>query len=311
MAKKLTQEKIIEQFKQIHGNTYDYSLVNYKNDSSKIKIICKDHGIFEQQVACHKRQKQGCPKCGRKKVNDIIKTRLIGNNKFIERIEQIFGKNIFDYSKLNYQGAHKEVTLICKKCNNIETKSPIVWYKGFGCLKCQGNKVGKKLWTTDKFIEKAKIIHNNLYNYDKVIYIGNSNKIEIICSKHGSFFQIPNIHLNSKSGCPKCQTSKGENQIAVWLKENNITYEYQYNIKINNSNHYYDFYLSKYNIIIEYNGLQHYKPIKFFGGQEGFNYLQERDKLKKEYCEQNNIKMIIISYKDNIEQILNKTIYET
>ena len=135
MAKRLTTQEIISRFKNIHGSTYDYSLVNYQGDSKKVKIICKIHGMFEQQPACHIRQKQGCPKCGREKVNNIIKTRLVGNNKFTKRIDQIFGKDTFDYSKLNYQGAHKDVTLICKKCGNIETKVPNVWYRGFGCLK--------------------------------------------------------------------------------------------------------------------------------------------------------------------------------
>jgi hypothetical protein len=57
-------------------------------------------------------------------------------------------------------------------------------------------------------------------------------------------------------------------------------------------------------MVIEYNGLQHYKPIKFFGGQKGFNYLQSRDKVKEQYCLDNNIKLLVISYKDDIENKL-------
>lgn len=98
MAKRLTTKNVIDKFESIHGSTYDYSLVDYQGDSKKVKIICRTHGIFEQQPACHIRQKQGCPRCGREKVNNIIKTRLLGNNKFIERIEKIFGKDIFDYN---------------------------------------------------------------------------------------------------------------------------------------------------------------------------------------------------------------------
>jgi hypothetical protein len=90
------------------------------------------------------------------------------------------------------------------------------------------------------------------------------------------------------------------------LNKNNINYIFQHQVKIGNSYHYYDFYLPKHNIIIEYNGMQHYKPIKFFGGQKGFDYLKERDNIKKEYCQNQNIKLIIISYKDNIEETLNQ-----
>lgn len=306
MAKKTTTQEIINKFKNTHGEIYDYSLVDYQGDSKKVKIICEIHGIFKQQVAAHLRQKQGCPKCGREKVNKIIRTRLISNDKFINKIEKIFGKNTFDYSKLNYQGAHNNVTLICKKCNNIETKAPSVWYRGFGCLKCQGNIVGKKLPTTENFIERAKKVHGSKYDYNKVIYTGISNKVEIICPKHGSFFQEPNVHVNMKCNCPECNVSKGEEAISIWLNNQNINYIFQYKIKINNSYHYYDFYLPKYNILIEYNGLQHYQSVKYFGGQKTFKYLQERDKTKKEYCEQNNIQLLIISYKDDIECILNK-----
>lgn len=308
MSKRLTTQEIIERFENIHGTTYNYFLVDYQGDSKKVKIICTIHGMFEQQPACHIRQKQGCPKCSREKVNNVIRNRLIGNQKFIERIEKIFGKDIFDYSQLDYKGAHISVILICNKCGNIENKSPTVLYKGFGCLKCQGNVVGKKLLTTEEFIIRAKQIHGNKYDYSKTIYTGISNKIEIICSKHGSFFQEPNVHVNMKCNCPECNIYKGEEKVGIWLNNNFITYIYQYKIRINDSYHYYDFYLPKYNLLIEFNGAQHYKPIKFFGGLKAFEYLKERDKIKEKYCLDNKINLIILSYKDDIEQILNKTL---
>lgn len=311
MAKKLNQQDVINEFRKIHGDKYDYSLVEYKNDSSKIKIICSLHGIFEQQVAAHKRQNQGCPICGREKVNKIIRTRLVGNENFIKRIEKLFGKDVFDYSKLDYKGAHKEVTLICRKCNNVETKVPNVWYKGFGCLKCQCRRPNPKQITKEQFIERAREIHGNKYNYDKINYVTLYKDVEIICPKHSSFFQKPTIHIHSKSNCPECNVSKGEEQISIFLNTHNIKYIYQHKVKINNSYHYYDFYLPEYNIMIEYNGLQHYKPISFFGGQRGFNYLQERDGIKKEYSLANELNLIILSYKDDIEEILNKTLYIT
>lgn len=89
---------------------------------------------------------------------------------------------------------------------------------------------------------------------------------------------------------------------------NNIEYIYQYQVKIKDSYHYYDFYLPKHNILIEYNGLQHYKPVVFFGGEKGFEYLKQRDKIKEKYCFDNQINLLILSYKDNIEKILNKTL---
>ena len=308
MAKRLTIEEIIKRFKNIHGTTYDYSLVNYQGDSKKVKIICSTHGMFEQQPACHIRQKQGCPKCGREKINNVIKARSIGNNEFIKRIENIFGKDTFDYSKLDYKGAHKDVTLICKKCGNVETKDPKSFYLGYGCLKCRPKQHNPKQTTKDQFITKSTKIHGVKYDYSKIKFTTLYEEVEIVCPKHGSFFQKPTVHIHSKSGCPKCQTSKGEEQIAIYLNDNNIKYNFQYKIQINNSYHYYDFYLPDYNIMIEFNGKQHYEPIKFFGGQEGFNYLQERDKIKENYCLENQIKLVIIRYDNNIEEIIKKNI---
>lgn len=304
MEKKLTVQDVINKFKNIHGSTYDYSLVNYQGDSKKVKIICNIHGIFEQQPACHIRQKQGCPKCGREKVNNIIKTRLVGNNEFIKRVEKIYGKDAFDYSELDYKGAHKDVTLICKKCNNVETKDPKSFYLGFGCLKCKPKQCNPKQTTKEQFIKRAKEIHGSRYDYSRIEYKTLYNGVEIICPKHGSFFQKPTTHIHSKSNCPECNIYKGEEAISIWLNQNNINYTYQYKVKINNSYHYYDFYLPEYNTIIEYNGIQHYKPIKFFGGQEAFEYLQSRDKIKKQYCLENQIKLLILHYKDDIEENL-------
>jgi len=305
MASKLTTKEIIEKFQKTHGTTYDYSLVDYKNDYEKVKIICKTHGIFEQQPGCHHRQKQGCPKCAREKINKIINNRLLSNDKFIEKIENIFGKDIFDYSKTEYKGAHKDITLICKKCGNVETKDPKSFYLGYGCLKCRNKQINPKQITKEHFLKKCKIIHGDKYDYSKINYISLYDKIEIICPKHGSFYQKPTIHIHCKSNCLECNISKGEEQISIWLNNNKINYIFQHQIKINNSYHYYDFYLPEYNIMIEYNGLQHYKPIKFFGGQDSFNYLKERDKIKKDYCLNNQIKLIIISYKEDIDEILN------
>ena len=141
--------------------------LNYQGDSKKVKIICKTHGMFEQQPACHIRQKQGCPKCGREKANNIIKTRLVGNDKFIERIEKTFGKDVFGYSKLDYQGAHKDVTLTCKKCGNVETKDPRSFYIGYGCLKCRVKQRNPKQITKEQFLERAIKIHGERYDYSK------------------------------------------------------------------------------------------------------------------------------------------------
>lgn len=228
----------------------------------------------------------------------------LDKNKFIERIENIFGVDKFDYSLLEYNGAHTKVKIICKNCGNIENKDPTNFYKGFGCLKCNIRRPNPKQITKDQFINRSKIIHGEKYDYSKMIFIDLYNNVEIICPHHGSFYTKPTIHMHFKSNCPECRTSKGEEQIGIWLNNQNKDYKFQYNVKINNSNHYFDFYIPKDNLIIEFNGEQHYKPVKFFGGDKGYTYLQERDKIKINYCIENNINILIISYSENLFQKL-------
>lgn len=114
------------------------------------------------------------------------------------------------------------------------------------------------------------------------------------------------MHLHYKSNCPECKSSKGEEEISLYLINHQISYIFQYKVNINNSNHYFDFYLPGYNTIVEFNGMQHYKPIEFFGGEKDYEILRDRDSIKKSYCEANGVNLLVISYNEDIKCILNK-----
>jgi hypothetical protein len=72
MKKRLNTENFIERAQKIHGEKYVYSLVKYINSTSKVKIICSEHGIFEQSYKGHILNKSGCPKCGLEKIKKVI-----------------------------------------------------------------------------------------------------------------------------------------------------------------------------------------------------------------------------------------------
>ena len=159
------------------------------------------------------------------------------------------------------------------------------------------------------FIEKSKKIHGDKYDYSLVNYIDQKIKIIIICSKHGEFKQQPKHHLEG-SGCPLCNDSKGERIILNYLKSNNLKYQYQ---KTFNNCKYiqklrFDFYLSDYNICIEYDGMQHFKSINFFGGDNELIKQKEKDKIKTNFCLENKIILIRIRYDQDIESILKEKI---
>lgn len=220
---------------------------------------------------------------------------------FIFKAKLIHGET-FNYSKVKYEGAHTKIIIICKKHGEF-TITPHNFLQHHICRECSNELISKIFLSSSKdFIEKAKLIHGDKYNYSKVNYINNKIKVVIICPIHGEFSQIPNNHLNSYN-CPICCESKGEKEISKILTEMKIGFERQRkfedckNIKALP----FDFFIESKNILIEFNGIQHYEFRKRFHRTiEGFYEQQIRDKLKADYCLANNIKLIIIKYNEPI-----------
>lgn len=301
---KLTTEEFIEKSHKVHGNKYSYDKTKYTIQKNKVIIICPIHGEFEQLPNNHLKGK-GCPKCAHEKLNKINTYSL---QEFIEKSNYVHNFK-YDYSKVNYTKASDQVIIICPIHGEFKQRASD-HLQGKGCYKCNG---GKK-YTNEEFIEKARQIHGNKYEYSKVEYINSTTKVCIICPEHGEFWQTPGSHINKKAGCPKCYIqSKGEISILKWLQQNNILFKQQFSININkevnkSGKAYVDFYLPKYNLIIEYNGIQHYVPIDYFGGQMRLNQQKERDNQVRQFCINNGIKLLEISYKDNIEEKLEQII---
>lgn len=159
----------------------------------------------------------------------------------------------------------------------------------------------KKL-TQQEFIDKAIKIHGDKYDYSLVNYINNNTKVKIICKKHGIFEQKPNNHL-SNNGCPVCKESKGEKEISKILEEKSINYIAQYKFIdcVNKISLPFDFYLPDYNTCIEFDGIQHFKSIEYWGGSDGLKKRQNNDKIKNDYCLKNNIRLIRVKYNDDIK----------
>lgn len=136
-------------------------------------------------------------------------------------------------------------------------------------------------------------------------YKGMHNKVLIKHNKCGFIWSITPNNIKLGKGCPKCnkKVSKGEQKIKKWLEDNNIIYEMQKPLKIDEHTFFVDFYLPTFDLYIEYNGEQHYQKVNFFGGEEKFKNQQKNDKLKREYLKD---KLIEIPYTffQNIENIL-------
>ena len=214
MSKKFTKEKFIEKSIRFHGERYNYSLVEYKNDLTKVSIICDLHGIFQQSPNTHYRS--GCPDCG------LLKRSISRKNTIEELIRNftIRHGDKYDYSNVKYDRMKDKIEIRCKKHDFLFLQTPEKHLNSIsgGCKKC--NSIGKGFLSVDEFVSKSMMIHGEKYNYDKTIYLNSSSKIKIECSKHGVFEMRPNSHLMGR-GCPSCNRNGSilENK---WLDSHKI-----------------------------------------------------------------------------------------
>lgn len=265
-SKPLTTDEWLKKATIKHNGFYDYSLVEYKNNSTKVKIICPKHGVFTQMPNAHSDRGDRCPKCGlesRAEINRTTKEDFINISNEVHNFK-------FDYSLVeDYKQLGEHLTIICpihgefkqngwshmrgsdcEKCSyekrgvdysiskedmlkrfadfnnglqydltDYKNTNSIIKYtcrvhgevtqnaskhlRGKQCSKC-AIRGSWNTGNTKKFVEKAKEIHGDYYDYSLVNYVTNRKKVEIICKYHGSFSQAPNTHIESCAGCPTC-----------------------------------------------------------------------------------------------------------
>lgn len=201
MTKKLSTDEFVFKARQIHGDKYDYSKINYVNSTSKIKILCPEHGEFLQSPHNHLKG-FGCSKCGRLK---SLSSRLLSNDEFIAKAQKVHG-NRYNYSKIEYHHSKKNVQIICSEHGSF-FQTPNSHLSGQGCPKCSKRENHVRLFSnTTDFIEKSKTIHGDKYDYSLVNYTSNKIPVQIVCPTHGEFLQKPYHHLRGQ-GCFKCSIS--------------------------------------------------------------------------------------------------------
>ena len=297
-GKIIDNDSFINKAKQIHSNRYDYSKIEYKKSIVKVCIICPEHGEFWQTPHEHL-SGHGCPECAKIRVAD---KRRLTTDEFIKRAKSVHG-NKYDYSKVEYLNEQTPICIICPEHGEFWQTPRDHVLKKHGCRKCAKNEI----LTTDEFIKRAKSVHGNKYDYSKVEYKRSNKKICVVCIKHGEFWITPNNLLRGK-GCSKCQESNLERLTRIFLETNSFKYEYQKRFDWLGKQSL-DFYLPDYNIAIECQGEQHFKPIAF-GCQDNekvlkrFKHIQFLDEKKLNLCTKNEILIFYINYNDDIDKKL-------
>ena len=236
--------------------------------------------------------------------------KFLTTEQFIERARKIHG-NKYDYSKTEYVNAENKVCIICPEHGEFWQR-PANHLSGKGCPVCGEikRKAGAKL-TTEQFIEKAKKIHGDKYDYSKVNYVGTTTKVCIICPEHGEFWQKPYAHLNGH-GCPGCAESKLEREVNLFLTNKRIQFERQKTFEWlkRDKNMFLDFFLPEQKIAIECQGEQHFREGNWCKtreeNKEQLKLNKERDLLKKTLCEENGISVLYFFHNN---YFLDKNIY--
>lgn len=280
-------------YKSIIFKKWNVKLVGDKHRYRDLcEFECETHGILRGSIKNLLRS--GCTKCNYE--NSIeIEFKL-----WLESVKMKHN-NFYTYDKVIYKSSKRSVIITCPKHGDFN-QIPNNHYNGSGCKYCN------YLLHIDEFIEIGNNIHDGKYKYDLVEYKNSDDLVKIYCPSHGYFDQKVRVHL-SGHGCKKCNSSNGEIKISGILDGKNISYIREYKFP-NFPNKFceYDFYLPSYNICIEYDGIQHFKPIEFFGGVEVYNKTVELDTLKNNFCLDNNIKLYRISYLEDIDSSIDKII---
>lgn len=288
-------QEFINVCNKVHDNKYSYDKSNIVSQRGFITIGCPIHGDFIQRAEDHI-SGHGCPKCAR----NVTSTK----EEFIKNVRNIHGDK-YDISKAEYKNDSDKFPVKCNVCGNtfMASVESLVRLK-HGCPYCAHIKNSeRKKGNTKDFISKARKVHGDYYDYSKVEYKDEKEKVIITCPIHGDFLQSPNNHLQGQ-GCPKCNFSKGEKLVSKFLDNEGISYVCQKTLPgcIYKRLLRFDFYLPEYNICIEYQGKQHYDSKSFnFRGEEPLELLK-RDEVKRQYCSSHNIPLIEIPYNEPFDK---------
>jgi hypothetical protein len=254
---KYTDVNFLNEANKIHNNKYKYNLIENFNSTTKIEIICPIHGIFYQRSSSHL-YGVGCKKCASNNMKNNYDNILEKLN-FINKTKH---NNKFDYSLfVEYIGMKNKIKIICKKCNIIFEQRLSHHLNGIGCSNCL-----KYQYTVNEYLKKVNIKYNNKFKYIiNDIDFNNNSYIEIICNKHGSFFEKANDHLNKHKSCKKCIEEKIITN-EIFLKKANLLHN------------------NEFEYLTEYINMKTYVKIKCKKCQSIFKQIPDNHLSKKHGC---------------------------
>lgn len=309
-----THPEIAKQWDIIKNkNLHPYD-VSY-GSTKKVWWLCQNNHSFKQQISVRVKSNTDCPYCTGKRCLSGFNDLSILYPEIIE--EWDYEKNDKLLPTMVTPGSGRKVWWICKNNHSYKASCYSRCGQQTECPYCSIPPVKllvgfNDLQTTNPEVAKEWDYERNKNIRPDMIFAGTQKKFWWICPNGHNYYSVCSSRTKSGSNCPICNESKGEKLIKTWLENNNIKYEREYKFDgcFSKRTLPFDFYLPDYNICIEFNGKQHYEPIKFFGGHSTFQIQQINDSIKEKFCINNHINFIIIPYYmiDDIESILSENI---
>lgn len=227
-----TLEQVIEAFRERHGDKYDYSLfTEYRSSTQKIKIVCPEHGVFQQTVEAHRVSVDGCQTCASISARNNIKKSLgMTQREFIARAEEVHDF-FYDYSLVEYVTSDLKVKIICPKHGVFEQR-PRGHLTGRGCIECKNDKTTYNL--TKKYEDNKKLGDKKGIVYllkvkgvdEEFLKVGiTSNKIRRYRAHRKYLSEAGySFHVIAESEMTNLETTKVEREVLGLLKELGLEY---------------------------------------------------------------------------------------
>ena len=267
--RKSNTEEFIKKAKFIHGNKYDYSLVQYLNNKTKVEIICniEGHKNFMQTPDAHINIGNGCPECKKCKLSYSTDT-------FIKKANKVHS-NYYTYQSTVYTLAGNAVTVTCPVHGDFSVRAN-QHLAGQICMKCD---IANKTKSVEEYLLEAAAIHNDKYDYSLVNYTTNKEQIRIVCPMHGEFKQRASDHLAGAS-CPSCAKygfQPNKSAILYYLKIITDTNQVLYKIGITNRT------VNERFNLTDLNKIEIVKQKLYDNGQDALDWETKLKRMYKEY----------------------------
>lgn len=297
MGSRKTNEEFVVEVYNLVGEEYTF-LDEYINSRTKIRVRHNTCGRVYYKDPKYFLKGQRCKACVSK---DVGKKQRKRPEDFVNEVHTLFGKEFEVISK--YVNTSNKIE-VKHKCGNTYSVRPDALLRGSGCPKCVHNMYSKTyMKTTEEYSKEVVNTTSGEYELSSE-YRGVKDRVKIKHTECGTTYDTTPHQFNRGRRCPKCNMSKGEVAVKQALEELNVVYEPQKTFKELGTLSY-DFYLPDYKLLVEYQGVQHYKPIELFGGDNQFQVQKRNDKRKKDFAEEGSYTLLEIPYTvSNYEDIL-------